>query len=97
MVEGYFRHQRPQPDIQPEKSEARPDGALLIRANGSSRQIRNLPNLLVLRSNGGHHGELPFVPLQQVEHVAAPTSLVSSVKKAFANGAPSTHGTSLAN
>jgi hypothetical protein len=42
---------------------------------------------------GGHHGQRPFVPLQQVEHMAAPTSSASTVKNTLANRAPSTHGT----
>jgi hypothetical protein len=42
---------------------------------------------------GGHHGQRPFAPHQQVEHMAAPTSSASPVTNTLANGAPSTHGT----
>lgn len=41
---------------------------------------------------GGHHAQRPFAPLEQVEHLAAPTNSASIVKKTLAKGAPSTHG-----
>jgi hypothetical protein len=35
---------------------------------------------------GGHHGQRPFAPHQQVEHMAAPTSSASPVTKALPTG-----------
>jgi len=40
---------------------------------------------------GGHYGQRPTVPHQQVEHMAAPTK-THRTNKSLANGAPSTHG-----
>jgi hypothetical protein len=40
---------------------------------------------------GGHYGQRPNVPHQQVEHMAAPTEK-QNIKKSLANGEPSTHG-----
>jgi hypothetical protein len=41
----------------------------------------------------GHYGQRSCVPQQQVEHMAAPTSLAETFNKTLANGGPSTHGT----
>src|SRR5258708_4919963 len=35
---------------------------------------------------GGHHGQRPFAPQQQVEHMAAPTSSASPVTKTLPTG-----------
>jgi len=40
---------------------------------------------------GRHYGQRSFVPHQQVEHMAAPTSFVR-LQFALAKGEPSTHG-----
>src|SRR5258708_18941824 len=42
---------------------------------------------------GGHYGQRSCEPHLQAEHMAAPTN-AANVKKALANGEPSTHGTS---
>ncbi len=41
---------------------------------------------------GGHYGQRSCEPRKQAEHMAAPTN-AANVKKALANGEPSTHGT----
>ena len=41
---------------------------------------------------GGHYGQRSREPHKQAEHMAAPTN-AANVKKALANGEPSTHGT----
>jgi len=42
---------------------------------------------------GGHYGQRSRELHKQAEHMAAPTN-AANVKKALANGEPSTHGTS---
>jgi hypothetical protein len=53
----------------------------------ASKRVKLVGTLL----RGGHYGQRPTVPHQQVEHMAAPAE-EHRINKSLANGAPSTHG-----
>jgi hypothetical protein len=75
------------------------DDDALNRSLAGKRDNPLVPGHLKMRAfgrdplRGGHHGQRPFAPLQQVEHMAAPTNSASIVKKPLANGVPSAQGT----